>query len=253
MVTKGGMMRAPESTGSAMSTMAPLFILAATVASGPSSEEILARVADTSVKRQTISYSGVRKYNLRNTRFALEATVIVQEVHLSGEPKRFIVLNRSGSAKLIGIVEKLLASEIEASRPEKRSEIGINATNYEARFRGTGTIAGRACYVIGLSAKRKNKYLINGTLWVDANNYGMVRLEGSTATRISMWLGTAHIVEEFNEVGGYWLPSWSSSVSSGMVLGTNELEIRYSGYLLLDTPKVAAEAPGWSRATGSPR
>jgi hypothetical protein len=225
-----------------MLTLAPLCVLAAAVVNAPSSEEILARVANTTVRRHAISYSAVRHYKLRNIRFALEATVIVQELCVSGEPRRFTVLEHSGSPKLIGIVEKLLASEAEASRPDKRSELGINASNYEARLRGTGTVAGRACYVVDLRAKRKNKYLINGTIWVDANNYGTVRLQGSLAARVSRWIGTPQILEEFNDVRGHWLPSRTWSVSSGMLLGTSELEIRYSGYQLIEIDTVATEA-----------
>jgi hypothetical protein len=222
-----------------MLTLAPLCVLAAAAVSVPSGEEILARVANTTVRRHAISYSVVRQYKLRNIRFALEATVSVQELYVSGEPKRFTVLEHSGSPKLIGIVEKLLASESEASRPDKRSELGIDATNYQARLRGTGTIAGRVCYVIDLTAKRKNKYLINGTLWVDANNYGTVRLQGSPAARVSRWIATPQIMEEFGDVGGNWLPSRTWSVSTGMLLGTSELEIRYSGYQLIDIDTVA--------------
>jgi hypothetical protein len=222
-----------------MFILAPLCVLATGAVSVPSGEEILARVANTTLRRHAISYSVVRQYKLRNIRFALEAEVSVQELYVSGEPKRFTVLEHSGSPKLVGIVEKLLASESEASRPDKRSELGIDSTNYQARLRGTGTIAGRVCYVIDLTAKRKNKYLINGTLWVDANNFGTVRLQGSPAARISRWIGTPQIVEDFNDVGGNWLPSRTWSVSTGMLLGTSELEIRYSGYQLIDMGAVA--------------
>jgi hypothetical protein len=224
-----------------MLTLAPFCILAAASVSVPSGEEILARVANTTVRRHAISYSAVRQYKLRNIRFGLEATVRVQELYISGEPKRFTVLERSGSPKLIGIVEKLLASESEASRPEKRSELGIDVTNYQARLRGTGTVAGTVCYVIDLTAKRKNKYLINGTVWVDANNYGTVRLQGSPAARVSMWLASPQILEDFTDVEGNWLPSRTWSASTGMLLGTSELEILFSCYQLIDIGTVAQE------------
>jgi hypothetical protein len=234
-----------------MSPLAPLCVLAAALGSAPSSEEILARVANTATKRHAISYSGLREYKLRNVRFAKEAKVVVHEMYRPGEGKQFTVLERSGSTRLIGIVEKLLASEAEASRPQKRFDNGINPANYEARLRGTGTIAGRACYVIDLKAKHKSKYLINGTLWVDPNSYGMVRMEGSTAASISMWLGAPQIVEEFSEVAGLWLPSRTRSVSSGMLLGTSELEIRYTGYQVMDVDTVATRTVGFPPASGA--
>src|SRR5215469_4121944 len=216
-----------------MYSLMPLCVLAAAVASAPSGEEILASVADTTLR--AISYSGLREYKLRNIRFAKEATVTVREVHRSGERKQFTVLERSGSTRLVGIVERLLASEAEGSGPEKHYDNGINSANYEARLHGTETIAGRLCYVLDLKARHKSKYLINGTLWVDANSYGMVRLEGSTAASISIWIGTPKVVEEFSEVAGYWLPSRTRSVSSGRLLGASELEIRYTGYQVVSS------------------
>lgn len=234
-----------------MSFLAPLCVFAAAVASAcaQSSEEILARVANTTTKRHASSYSVLREYALRNIRFAKEAQVIVQETYRPDEGKQFTVVKCAGSTNLIGIVEKLLASEAEGSRPEKNRDHGINPANYEAQLRGTKTICGRVCYVIDLTAKHKSKYLINGTLWVDRNSYGMVRLEGSTAASVSMWIGTARIVEEFSEIAGLWLPSHIRSVSSGMLLGTSELVIRYSDYQVMDVDTVATRSVGFHPAT----
>lgn len=233
-----------------MALLMPLCVFAAAVVTAPSSKEILTRVASTTVRRHAISYSGVREYRLHNIRFAKEATVFVHETYRPGEGKKFTVFQRSGSPMLIGIVEKLLASEAEASRPERRSEHGINPSNYDARLRGTGTIAGRVCYVVDLTAKHKSKYLIDGTIWVDPSSYGVVRLEGSTAASVSMWIGAPQIAEEFSETVGLWLPSLTRSVSSGILLGTSELEIHYTGYQVMGVDKVATRSAGFPPATG---
>src|SRR5262249_27983835 len=81
----------------------------------------------------------------------------------------------------------------------------------------------------------KSKLLMQGTLWVDRTNYAIVRIEGSTGASISMWTGKPEIVEEFAEIGGFWLPTYVRSVSSGTLLGTSELEIRYSDYRVPDS------------------
>jgi hypothetical protein len=227
------------------SPLAPLCVLAAAVGSAQSGEEILARVANTTSKRHAISYSGLREYRLRNFRFDKEAVVIVQETYRPGEGNEFTVVERSGSPKLIGIVEKLLGSEAEASRPEKGSDHGINPANYEAQLRGSRTIAGRVCYVLDLTAKHKSKYLINGTLWVDPASYSIVRLEGSTAASVSMWIGAPQIAGDYSEIDGLWLPNRTRSVSSGMLLGISELEIRYTGYQVIGADHTVA-----TRATG---
>ncbi len=227
-------------------------ILAAASGATPSGEEILARVADNSTKRHAVGYSGLRRYSLRNLRFLKEATVSVGVTYRPGEGKHFTILERSGSVKLTAIVERLLASEAEASRPTRLTDHQISPANYATRLRGMETTAGRLCYVIDLTPKYKSKYLIKGTVWVDHSSYGIVRLDGFTAASLSMWVGSPQVTEEFSEIAGLWLPTYTRSVSSGFLLGTSELEIRYTDYRIIeprsyrpivDRPSGAAESP----------
>ena len=168
-----------------MSLLVPWWVFAATMITAPSGEEILARVADTNAKRHAVAYSGIREYRLRNTKFAKEATVVARMIHGPGEGKHFTVLKRSGSAELTGILERLLAFEADASVAAKRGDHEISSANYRARLRGIEITAGRVCYVIDLSPKRKSRYLIEGTLWVDQASYGVVRLQGSPSGSVS--------------------------------------------------------------------
>ena len=218
-----------------MSPLVPCCLLAATAAAAQSGEELLAKIADASNRRHAVAYSGSRKYSLRNVRFSQSATVFVQMTHRPSEGKRFHVLERSGSDRLAGIVERLLATEADASKPANRAEYEINPANYSGRLRGMGAMAGRSCYIVEVTPKRKSKFLIQGTVWVDRNSYEIVRLEGSTFASLSLWIGKPEIVEEFREIGGFWLPSHVRSVSSGTLLGTSELEIHYSDYRLPDS------------------
>jgi hypothetical protein len=212
----------------------PWCLLTTTLGADPSSDDILARVANSSIKSQAVAYSGLREYRLRNFRFDKEATVSVQVTYRSEVGAKYTVLERSGSMKLTEIVEKLLASEADARRPAKLAEYEISPANYKACLRGTETTAGRICYVLDLMPKHKSKYLIRGTAWVDRSSYAVVRLEGVTAANVSMWVGAPHIQLEFSEVDGVWLPTHTGAVSSGLFLGTSELEIRYTDYLIRD-------------------
>ncbi len=220
-------------------------LIATALGSSPaSSDEILARVADRATARLLVPYSGLREYKLRNRRFDKEATVSVRMTYRPTEGKRFTVLERAGSQKLAAIVDRILASEAEESRPSKITEHEIGPANYRTRLQGTERIRGRRCYVIGLKPKHKSKYLIEGTLWVDSGSFGVVRLDGATAASVSIWVGTPRITEEFTEVAGLWLPSYVRSLSSGMWLGTSELEIHYTSYQVGDVePGVGGSVP----------
>jgi len=49
---------------------------------------------------------------------------------------------------------------------------------------------------------------------------------------VSVWLGVPRISQEFAQIGGVWFPSYTRAVTTGFLLGTTELEIRYTDYRL---------------------
>jgi len=202
-------------------------LLAAVAGSPPPSQEILARVSDTTVRRHAVTWSGMRQYTLQNLRFSKQAVVTVRVMHRPGEGKQFTIVQRSGTERLVGIIEKLIALEAESSR-EGRHMIG--PSNYDGRVRGNERIAGRECYVLDLTPKSRSKYLFDGKVWVDKSTYGIVRLDGTTAASLSMWIGAPHVIEDFTQMGNIWLPAHTQSVSSTLLLGESRLEIRYTDY-----------------------
>ena len=224
----------------------PSCLLTSPPAIVPSTDDILTRVANSSIKSQAYTYSGLREYKLRNFRFDREAVVSVQVTYHPDAGTKYTVLERRGSPKLSEIVENVLDSEVDASRPAKSVEYEISPANYEACLRGTETIAGRICYVIDLVPRHKSKYLIKGTAWVDRGSYRLVRLEGHPSASVSMLIGAPRIRMEFGEINGLWLPTHTGAISNGLLLGKSELEIRYTDYLIRDL-----ELPVASRSTDS--
>jgi hypothetical protein len=140
------------------------------------------------------------------------------------------VLTRSGSDKLNGIIDKVLASEVGASLLPENARHEITAANYRVRLVGTEMAAGRTCYVLDLAPRIKNRYLIVGKAWIDADRYAVVRIEGQFAASLSILLGAPHISEEFIDIGGFWLPAHVRSVTSSFLLGPTELDILFSDY-----------------------
>ena len=224
----------------------PGCLLASTLGSDPSNDEILERVAANNVKHYAVAFSVLREYKLRNLRFEKDAAVYVQVTYRPSEGMTYIVLERSGSPKLTEIVEKLLASEADASGPTKLARHLISPANYAVYLRGTEAKAGRSCYVVDLVPKHKSKYLMKGTAWIDSSSYDVVRLEGATSASVSMWIGTPHIEMEFSQIDGFWLPIHTRAVSSGLLLGTSELEIRYWDYFI-----ITSDHPAPSRTADS--
>jgi hypothetical protein len=148
------------------------------------------------------------------------------------EGQRYTVLTRSGSEKLNSVIDKVIASEADASVPAENARHQITAANYRVRLLGTEVAGGRKCYVLELAPRSRSRFLIVGKAWVDIASYAVVRLEGQFAASISLLVGAPRISEEFIEVNGFWLPGRVRSVACSFLLGTTELDIRFSDYRL---------------------
>jgi hypothetical protein len=200
----------------------------------PSGDEILARLGSENNRRRALlkQYSASRQYTMRNARFGkhAEAGVLASYNHVDGE--RYTVVTRSGSDKLSGIIDKVLASQAGASLPPENTRYQITSANYRVRLLGAEDAGGRLCYVLELKPKIKSRSLIAGKAWVDTASYAVVRIEGKFAASLSLLAGAPHITQEFIEVDGFWLPWRVQSVTSSFLLGTTELEILYSDYQL---------------------
>jgi hypothetical protein len=200
----------------------------------PSGDEILAKVESENNRRhiELKEYSGSRQYTLQNLRFGKQAAVAVLMSYRQAEGERYTVVKRSGSDQLNGIIDKVMASQAGASVPPENVRHQITAANYRVRLLGTEVAAERSCYVLELTPRVKNRFLIVGKAWVDAGSYAIVRIEGQFAASFSILLGAPRISEEFIDVHGFWLPGHVRSVTSSFLLGPTQLEIHFSNYQL---------------------
>ncbi len=195
-------------------------------------DDILAKVENEHSRRHALmpQYTGDRQYTLQNQRFGKEAAASVVMNYRHGEGEHYIVWKRSGSEKLGGIIDKVIASESNASLPAERTRHQIAPANYRARLVGTEITGGKTCIVLQLSPRIKAPYLITGKAWIDSESYAVVRIEGQFAASLSALIGAPRITEEFVEVRGFWLPARVHSVTSSFLLGPTELNILFSNY-----------------------
>ena len=200
----------------------------------PSGDDILAKV-EAEINRchlELTGYSGARQYTLQNGRLGQKAAADVLMSHRQVEGDKFTVVTRSGSGQLNGIIDKLLSSEAAASLPPENVRHQINSANYRVHLLGSETAEGRTCYVLALSPRFKVPYLVAGKAWVDADTYGVVKMEGQFAASMSVLVGAPRITEEYVKVQGFWLPGHVQSVTSSILLGPTELDIEFSNYHL---------------------
>ena len=210
-----------------------LGVLGAISLSAQTADEIVNRMNKAEDQRRSDlhHFSATRRYILRNERWNRNAEMTVDVNYRKGDGKRFRILSAQGSPDLKDrVFNRLLEGEGEASRSTNEDPSRITSANYSFRLIGSELMAGRRCYVIELHPKRKEKHLINGKAWIDAEDYGLARMEGRPSANITFWVGKPYIVQNFARMHGQWLASGNHSIAESRLLGKTEMFIQYSNY-----------------------
>ena len=199
----------------------------------PSAEEIVTRMAVHDLARQSSieGYAGMRRYILENQKFHKRAEMLVQVQGDKDGTKHFKVVSEDGwKAAHSHVLHKMLESEAETSQPEKRAGARLNSENYDFSLIGTELMTGRTAYVLEVRPKRSERYLFEGRIWVDAEDYALVRAEGKPAKKPSFWTKSIQFVQVYQKSGPVWFPLSTQSVTEAHLFGTTDVSIEYFGY-----------------------
>ena len=91
-------------------------------------------------------------------------------------------------------------------------------------------MANRSAYVLEVIPKRKEKYLFRGRIWVDAEDYALVRAEGNPAKNPSFWTKSTHFVQTYQKSGALWFAHSTQSVTNVRIFGAADVSIEYFDY-----------------------
>jgi outer membrane lipoprotein-sorting protein len=199
----------------------------------PAAEEIVTRMAAHDLARQASieGYAGMRRYVLENHKFHKRAEMLVQVQGDRDGTKHFEVVSEEGwGGARKHVLHKMLESETETSRPEIRATARLIRENYDFALVGTELVAGRAAYVLEIKPKRNEKYLFEGRIWVDAEDYALARAEGKPAKKPSFWTKSIHFVQIYQKRGPAWFPLSTQSVTEAHLFGTTDVSIEYFDY-----------------------
>ncbi|MFB3902052.1 MAG: hypothetical protein ACE15E_01240 [Acidobacteriota bacterium] len=177
-------------------------------------------------------YTGMRTYRFENKRFNKRAEMTVRVVCDSAGGKTFEVTAEKGSGFVRNrIIRKMLDAEREASRKGDHEQTRIIPVNYDFRLVSHEILDGRAVYVLGISPKTENKFLICGRVWIDAEDLAISRIEGRPAKNPSFWIRSVNVVHRYARTGQFWLPVMNESKAKARVFGPTELAIEYFDYV----------------------
>jgi hypothetical protein len=236
-----------------LSTLA-IIISAVTIASAQnndpllSAEDVVAKMMQFDAVRQSelTGYTAIRHYAAVNKK--RQAEMFVRVSCDSSGAKSFTIVSEAGSGSIRKhVFHKLLSEETEASRRGSRASTRLIPDNYQFQTVGRETLETGPAFVLSVTPKTANKYLIAGKIWVDANDYSIVRIEGQPAKTPSFWVRSVHFVHTYQRVGQFWFASSTRTNSEIRIFGESELTIDNSDYTLNPPPQRTAEANEQSR------
>jgi hypothetical protein len=168
------------------------------------------------------------------------AEMVVKVKYLSPGTKEFIIQSATGSKLIVDrVFKKLLEAEKEALDPKMQQRSALTQDNYRFTLIGYETETSGAKYVLEVEPQTTDKFLYRGRIWVDAEDFAVVRLEAEPAKNPSFWTKKAEIVQEYKKVNDFWLPAINRSISAIRLGGRAELTIDYKDYEITSASPVS--------------
>ena len=199
----------------------------------PTGDEVVAKMMARDSERQATlyGYTASRRYILQNQRHDKRAEMLVRMTCLRDGSKQFETISETGwGGARKHVFPRLLEAETEASRPGLRERSRLIPENYVFEMVGTEYVDERPAYVIAIAPKTPNKYLMQARIWIDADEYAIVRIEGKPAKNPSFWTKSVHFVHKYEKRGSFWFPVSDRSVTDVQIFGSTEVTIEYFDY-----------------------
>ena len=198
-----------------------------------SAGEIVSAMVEHDNQRQAAleGYTALRRYVLDNTSHHKSAEMLVRVTCAKDGSKQFEMVSSTGwggARKLV--FGRLLEAESEASRPGARDDSRVTPTNYSFEMEGMDEVGGREAYILDVIPKQAKKYLFRGRIWIDAEEFAIVRIDGTPAKSPSFWTKSVHFTHAYEKHGVFWFPASDDSVTDVRIFGSTELKIDYFDY-----------------------
>jgi hypothetical protein len=153
-------------------------------------------------------YSAMRTYAVTDLSGKVHAKETVQMEFVAPDKKTFVPVSEEGSSAIRHMVlNRLMESEASAATGQEHHDSSITPANYAFHVLGQGDVGAHHCFVVEAIPRRRDKYLFEGTIWIDSREFAVVKIAGHPAKKLSFWITRADFVRQYDKVGDFWLPA----------------------------------------------
>jgi hypothetical protein len=178
-----------------------------------------------------LGYTEVRTYQVTDLTGKVRAQESGQMEYRAPDKKTFVTTSESGSGLVRHMALKpLIASEIEAASGKQHHDSSITPANYTFELLGQQQVGPYQCFVVRAIPKRADKYLFEGKVWIDVQDYAIVRIAGHPAKKLSFWIERADFVRQYQKIDGFWLSQKDETFVKVRMYGQKVLIIDHLNY-----------------------
>src|SRR5690349_4948136 len=184
-------------------------------------------------KSALLDYTVRRTYQVVDLKGKVHAQEVGQMEFHAPDQKNFVATSETGSGLIRRMaLNPLISSEIEAAAGKVHHDSTISPANYSLELLGEQQVGPYRCFVAQVVPKRKEKYLFEGKLWIDSEDYAIVRIEGHPAKKLSFWIERADFVRQYQKVDRFWLPEKDQTLVQVRLYGKKVLTIEHANYVV---------------------
>jgi hypothetical protein len=178
-----------------------------------------------------LGYTEQRTYEVTDTTGKVRAQESGQMEYRAPDKKTFVTTSESGSGLVRRLaLNPLIASEIEAASGKQHHDSSITPANYTFELLGEQQGGPYHCFVVRAIPKRRDKYLFEGKVWIDTQDFAVVRIAGHPAKKLSFWIERADFVREYQKIDGFWLSKKDETFVKVRMYGHKVLTIDHQNY-----------------------
>ena len=182
---------------------------------------------------QLLEFTTLRTYQVVDLQGKVHAQEIGQMEYRAPDKKTFVVTSEEGSGLIRHMaLNPLIASEIATAAGKEHQDSSITPANYILSLLGEQQVGPHRCFVAQAIPKRKDKYLFEGKVWIDTQDYAIVRIEGHPAKKLSFWIEQANFVRKYEKIDGFWLPQKDETFVQVRLYGKKILTIDHKDYVV---------------------